>query len=177
MIGARTAAGGRRHVGWVSQALLFIKLFLLGPAALPAVAPVTNQIVEEPALQVKTRANADRQVVQVHAVTLLVGEEQAQMAGDCEEQVVVEWRKLGESVAELLGCRLTHDIEVRVLFLKLRAQSVLQVLRENLRRELAQPSLEHAADGVRIVQLLLREQVDVKLCIDLLVLLLSKSGG
>lgn len=64
-------------------------------------------------------------------------EEQAQVAGDCEEQVVVEWRKLGESVTELLGRRLADHVEVRVLFLQLSGQRVLQVLWEDLGGELA----------------------------------------
>jgi len=155
VIGSRATAGGRRHVRRVTQALLLIELFLLGPATLPAVAPVANKIIEEPTLQVETRSDADREVVEVHAVTLLVRKEQAQVAGDCEEQVVVEGRKLGESVTELLGGRLAHHIEVRVLFLQLSGQRVLQVLWEDLGGELAQPGLQHAADGVGIIELLL----------------------
>ena len=165
MIGARAAAGGWwRHVRRVIETLLLIELLLLGPAALPTVAPIPDQVVEEPALKVKTRSNADGEVVEIHAVTLLVRQEETEVTGDGEEQVVVERWELGESVAELLGCGLAHHIEVRVLLLKLGAQSVLQVLRKDLCRKFAKPGLEHAANGVWVVEFLLGEQVDVKLC-------------
>jgi len=176
MIGACTAAGGRRHVGRVSQALLLVKLLLLSPTSLPTVAPVPDQVVKQPTVQVKTRSNADREVVEVHTVALLVGEKQAQVAGDSKEEVVVERRKLREGVAKFLGCRLAYHIEFRVVVLELDAQCVLYVLRYYLSRKLAQPGLEHAANGVRIIQLLFREQVDVKLCIELLARLLSISN-
>lgn len=87
------------------------------------------------------------------------------MAGDGEEKIVVERRELGQGVAELLWCRLSNLVEIWVVLLKFDGKRVLEFLRKNLRGELAQPGLQHTANGIGIVQLLLREQIDVKLCI------------
>lgn len=70
--------------------LLRAKELLLGVAALPAVTPVANQVVEEPTLEVQAWSDAHSEVVEVHLVAVLVGEEERQVAGDGEEEIVVE---------------------------------------------------------------------------------------
>lgn len=87
------------------------------------------------------------------------------MTGDCKEQVVVERWELGKCIAELLRCRLSHHVEAGVVLLEISCQRGLQLLWEYLGRKLAQPCLKHAANGVRIVELLFRKQVHVEFCI------------
>lgn len=157
-----TAAGWRWHIGRIFKALFFVKLLLLSPTSLPTVAPISHEIVEQPSLQIETRANADRKIVEVHAVTLLVRQKQAEMTRDGEQKVVVEWRKLGQDVAKPLWGGLAHHVEVRVLLLQLDSKGMLELLRENFAWKLAQPCLEHAANCVWVVKLALGEKVDIK---------------
>lgn len=98
------ALDGESFLGVVSGLvhLLRAKELFLGVAALPAVTPVANQVVEQPALEVQARSDAHSEVVEVHLVAVLVGEEERQVAGDGEQEVVVEWWELGECVAKLL---------------------------------------------------------------------------
>ena len=67
-----STASGRRHVAWVCDSLLLVKLLLFGPAPLPAVAPVSDQVVEQPSLQVEAWPDADGKVVKIHTVAFLV---------------------------------------------------------------------------------------------------------
>lgn len=67
-----STASGRRHVARICDALLLVKLLLFGPAPLPAVAPVSDQVVEQPSLQVEAWSDANGEVVKIHAVALLV---------------------------------------------------------------------------------------------------------
>lgn len=67
-----STASGRRHVTWVCNSLLLVKLLLFGPAPLPAVAPVSDQVVKQPSLQVEAWPDADGEVVEIHAVAFLV---------------------------------------------------------------------------------------------------------
>jgi hypothetical protein len=87
------------------------------------------------------------------------------MARDGKEQVVIERRELGKGIAELLRCRLSHNHEVRIVLPEFNCQRGLQFVGDDLGWELAQPSLEHAADGVRVVKLLFGKQVHVEFCI------------
>jgi hypothetical protein len=99
-----STASGRRHIIRICDTLLLVKLLLFGPAPLPAVAPVSDEVVEQPSLQVEAWSDADGKVVEIHAVAFLVREQEAEMARDGKEQVVVEWRKLGKGIAKLLRC-------------------------------------------------------------------------
>ena len=67
-----STASGRRHVAWVCDSLLLVKLLLFGPAPLPAVAPVSDQVIEQPSLQVEAWPDADGKVVKIHTVAFLV---------------------------------------------------------------------------------------------------------
>ena len=67
-----STASRRRHVIRVCNTLLLVKLLLFGPAPLPAVAPVSNQVVEQPSLQVKAWSDADGKVVEIHTVAFLM---------------------------------------------------------------------------------------------------------
>jgi hypothetical protein len=81
---------------------LHLEVLLLREAALPALLPGADEIVEEPALEVQTWPDADGEVVEIHAVAVLVREEKREVACDCEEEVVVEWWEVGQGILELL---------------------------------------------------------------------------
>jgi len=149
-----SAASGRRHVTRVCDSLLLVKLLLFGPAPLPAVAPVSNKVVEQPPLQVEAWSDADGKVVEVHAVAFLVRQEEAEVARDGKEQVVVERRELRKRITELLRCGLSHHVEAGIVPLEISCQCVLQFLWEDLGWELAKPCFEHAANGVWVIELL-----------------------
>ena len=52
--------------------LLELQIFLLCGASLPALLPRSDEVVEQPALEVKARSDTDGEVVEVHAVAILV---------------------------------------------------------------------------------------------------------
>ncbi len=58
--------------------------FLFRIAALPAMSPVADEVVEKPPLKIQTWSDADGQVVQIHLVSFLMRQQQAQMACDGE---------------------------------------------------------------------------------------------
>lgn len=78
---------------------LDVEILFLGEATLPAMPPITDQIVEEPSLQVQARPDADRQVVEIHLVAVLVGKQQRQVTGYGEQEIIVERWKLREGIA------------------------------------------------------------------------------
>ena len=56
--------------------LLRVQVLLLRVAALPAQLPGADEVVKEPALQFEAGSDADGEVVEVHAVAVLVGQQQ-----------------------------------------------------------------------------------------------------
>lgn len=88
------------------------------------------------------------------------------MAGDREEQVVVEGWQDRKSVLELLRHWLSHALVVGVVLLEILAESLLQVFGEDLGRQVTQPRLEHAADVVRVVEFLFVEEIDIELGVE-----------
>lgn len=71
---------------------LIPQIVFLSPTALPAIAPVQNQELETESINLDGRLEADAKVVIVHLVELGARVQQTDMAGDGEEEVVVEWR-------------------------------------------------------------------------------------
>jgi hypothetical protein len=67
-----STASRRRHVARIRDSLLLVKLLLFGPAPLPAVAPVSDQVVEQPSFQVEAWSNAYGKVVEIHTIAFLV---------------------------------------------------------------------------------------------------------
>lgn len=59
------------------QLLLFLEGTFFSPAALPAVPPVPNEIVEQPSLNPEAGTDTDGEVVEVHTILVLVGDEKA----------------------------------------------------------------------------------------------------
>ena len=77
----------------IQQPHLFCQVFLLGPAALPAIAPVQNQELETERINFNSGLKANAQVIVVHLVEFRAGVQQTDMAGDGEEEIVVERRQ------------------------------------------------------------------------------------
>jgi hypothetical protein len=78
------------------------------------------------------------------------------MAGDCEEEVVVEWGKFGQFVFEHLWCSLCA-----LAFL---LDTGLYCLWEDLVWQLPKPVLEKRADDVGVVEVVVGNQVNVPIC-------------
>lgn len=146
--------------------LFGFKVVFLGKAALPAVAPITHEVIEEPSLQLEAWADANAKVVKVHLVRLLVGQEETEMARNGEEEVVVERWQLGQSVTEFLWCFLIGAFEVQVVLFQLCGQRGLNFIGHHLGWQVSKPFLQHAANLVRVVQLFLIQQVNVKLLVE-----------
>jgi hypothetical protein len=78
------------------------------------------------------------------------------VASNSEEKVVVEWREVGELINERLrNCFLASMCP---------GNAVLRGLREQFVGEFAEPCLEHRADDIDIVQIILLEEIDITLC-------------
>jgi hypothetical protein len=92
------------HFQIVQVVELLCEVLLLGPAALPAVSPVQNQELETERVDLDCRLEADAKVVVVHLVEFGAGVQQADVAGDGEEEVVVERGEFGQFVFEHLRC-------------------------------------------------------------------------
>ena len=127
----------------VEKAELLREVLLLGPAALPAVSPVQNQELETERVDLDRGLEADTKVVVVHLVELGARMKQTDVAGDGEEEVVVERGEFGQLVFEHLRCRLCA-----LAFL---LDTGLYRFRENLVWELPKPVFEKRADDVGIV--------------------------
>ena len=69
---------------------LVSKIVLFSPAALPAIAPIQYQELKAESIDLDGRLETNAQVVVVHLVELGARVQQTDMAGDGEEQVVVE---------------------------------------------------------------------------------------
>jgi hypothetical protein len=99
---------------------LFSQVVFLCPTALPAVAPIQNKELEAESVNLDGRLEADAQIIVVHLVELGAGVQQADVAGNGEEEVIVEWRELGELVLEHLWCgfcALTFSLDLGLNFL------------------------------------------------------------
>ncbi len=151
---ARALAAAR--VQAFQDAVLLDEGLLLGPAPLPAIAPVADKEVEAEGVDAEAGLEADAEVFVVHAVLIDVGVQQAEVAGDGEEEVVVPGWEGGEGVFEHLG----HFGCAGALH----GDAVLGFFWEDFVREFAEPGFEHGADDVDVVEFVLVEEVDVALC-------------
>ena len=71
----------------------------------------------------------------IHPIFLRIGDEETEVAGDSEQQIVVPWLKRGKLVLEQLGTL----FRIRALLSNLE----LDGLRKNFRRQIPQPGFEH----------------------------------
>lgn len=81
--------------------------------------------------------------------------QQADVAGDGEQEIVVEWRQLRQLVFQHLGrtlCTLTLLLDPR-----------LNSLGKDFVGQLAQPVLEQRTNDVRVVQVFVCDEVDVSI--------------
>ena len=77
--------------------------FFLRPASLPAVPPIAHEELEAKGVDLEARLEADAEVAVVHLVLVAVRAEQAEVARDGEEKVIVPRRKPRQLVFEQLG--------------------------------------------------------------------------
>ncbi len=140
----------------IQDPVFFLQGLFLRPTSLPTISPVADQELEAETVDSQTRLEADAEVGVIHFVFLHVGVQQAQVAGDGEEQVVIPRRKPRQLVLQELGD-----------FLRSRTfpgNPRLGRFGEDLGREVAQPGFEHGADDVDIIQIMLVKEVDVPFC-------------
>lgn len=90
---------GAEETHLVCQEILFC------PASLPAVSPVQNQELKTEGVNLDGWLETDAQVVVVHLVEFGTRMQKTDVAGDCEQEIIVEWRKLGQLIFEHLRCR------------------------------------------------------------------------
>ena len=132
------------------------QVFFLGPAALPAFTPVADEEVEAERVDLHAGLEADAEVAIVHFILVDVGVQQAQVTGDGEEEIVVEWWELREFVLEHL-----RDFGGALAFI---CDALLGFQREYLVWEFAKPCLEHGANGIDVIEIGFLEEVDIQLC-------------
>jgi hypothetical protein len=131
---------------------------LFHPAALPAVLPIHHQELKAEGVDFQTGLEADAQVAVVHFVLVREGGEEGEVAGDGEEEIVVEGRQFRQFVFEKLRCPCC----ARTLL----GDFVLHGFGEDFIGEVAQPGLKHGADGVDVVEVGFFEQVDVEFSVE-----------
>ena len=148
--------------------ILFRQSLFFRPAALPAVAPVTNQELEAERVNSKTWLKTDAQVAVVHLVLVDISVQQAQMTGDGEEEVVVPRGKARQLILEQLG----HFSSPCTLF----TDFGLDAFWQDLGRKISQPGLKHASNDIDVVKIWLIEQVNVVLSVEALLPLLDLMG-
>lgn len=132
---------------------LFSQIFLLCPASLPAVTPIENKELEAESVDLDGWLEADTQVVIVHFVELRTRVQKADVAGDGEEQIVVEGWQLGKLILQ----HLRRGLRALALLL----DAVLDRLGEDLVRQLTKPVLEQRTDNVGVVEVVIRDKIDV----------------
>ena len=98
----------------IEDAVLRFKGFLLRPASLPAVAPILNKEMETKCVDLESRLEADAEVAVGHPILGGIGCEEAEMAGDCKEQIVIPGGKRRELILQELrsfcgSCTLLSD--------------------------------------------------------------------
>lgn len=74
--------------------VLFFEVFLFRPATLPAILPVHNQKLETKSIDLQTRLEANAQIAIIHLVLVSIAVEEAEMARDGKQKVIVEGRQL-----------------------------------------------------------------------------------
>ena len=74
----------------VQKVDLILQEVFLRPTALPAISPIQNKELEAERINLDSRLEADAQVVVVHLVELGTRVQQANVAGDRKQEVVVE---------------------------------------------------------------------------------------
>lgn len=96
---------------------------------------------------------ANAQIVVVHLVELGTRVQKADVAGDGKEEVVIEGRQLGKLILQHLRCGFGT-----LAFL---LDAVLDCLGEDFIRELTEPVLEQRPNDVRVIEVVVRDEVDI----------------
>lgn len=91
-------AGGRVQIWTVEIVVLGADILLFSLTTLPAISPITNKEFKAEGVDFHARLEADAEVAEIHLVFLGVGEEEGEVAGDGEEEVIVEGGEGGELV-------------------------------------------------------------------------------
>lgn len=78
----------------VEEHVFLLCVLGFGLAAFPAVAPIADEEFKAEGVDFHAGLETDAQVAEVHFVFLRVREEEREMAGDGEEEVVVEGREI-----------------------------------------------------------------------------------
>lgn len=86
----------------VKEPVLLFNISCFCLAAFPAISPFANEEFEAKCVNLHTRLEANAEVAKIHLVLFGMCEEQTQVAGDCKEQVVVEWRQIRQLVDKQL---------------------------------------------------------------------------
>jgi hypothetical protein len=131
----------------------------LGLATLPTISPVADKELETEGVDLHTWLETNAQISEVHLVLFGVGEKEGEVASNSEEKVIVEWREIGELINEHLG----NTFSARAFS----SDAVLCSLGKEFVGKLTQPGLEHGADDVDIVEVVLLEEIDVKFYVTL----------
>jgi len=154
---AAAATFGRVRSDHIEEYILLLDVICLGLASLPAVSPALDQPPETQCINSHAWLEANAQVAVVHLVFVGVSQEKRKVAGNSKEKIVVEWRE----IRELINEHLRDCIGGTVMCL---SDTILGSLGEQLVRKFTEPSLQHGADDVDIVEITLLKKVDVTLC-------------
>ncbi len=131
-----------------------LRVRLLGLASLPVIPPVADQELEAESVDFHAWLEANAQISEIQFVLLGVSEKEGQVASYGEEEIVVEWREIGELIDKHLRDALGAGA--------LSIYAILRLFGEKLIREFAEPGFEHRADYVDIVEVVLLKEIDVK---------------
>ncbi len=67
-----------------------------------------HEILEADTIDLECGLEAYAEIAITHSVLVGVGDEEAEVAGDGEKEIVVPWRKVGELILEPLGHPLSY---------------------------------------------------------------------
>lgn len=85
--------------------VLVCEELVLCETSLPALAPLANQDAEYAPVKFQGLVEATIEIIEAHLVLGFVRQQEAQVAGNCKKQIVVEGWKIGQLVSQTLGNR------------------------------------------------------------------------
>ena len=123
---------------------------------MPTVAPIQDKELEAERIDLDGRLKAYAQIAVVHLVELSTGVQQTNVACDGKEKIIIE----GWQFRQLVFQHLRSALGALALLLDPR----LRRLGKDFVRELPKPVLEERADDVGIIEIVIRNQIDVSVC-------------
>lgn len=119
----------------IEQSVLLLNEFGFVLAASPTISPITDKKFETKGINLHAGLEADAEVPEIHLVLVGVSKEQAEVACDGEEEVVVEGRQVREFVNKKL-----RDLLGALTFT---GNPFLSLFGKEFVGQFSKPSLEH----------------------------------